>query len=204
MDSGPVSHGVLRRTTGVGGRYYVFSGGIPCMASPRVLLKSAVFTVVVPGIVAGLIPQRLARRDSPVLPVDPRVSRSVGLISLLAGVGLYLHTAWRFADEGEGTPAPVDEPESLVSGGVYSYVRNPMYIGVILIVLGQALRYRSPHVLWWAVGCWLGFHHRVVDWEEPHLREKHGAAYDRYCEDVPRWIPRPWNDPGRDAALENP
>lgn len=174
------------------------------MASPRVLLKSAVFTVVVPGIVAGLIPQRLASRDSPVLPFNPRVSRSVGLSSLLAGLGLYLHTAWRFADEGGGTPAPVDEPEALVSGGVYTYVRNPMYIGVILIVLGQALLYRSPHVLWWAVGCWLGFHHRVVDWEEPHLREKHGEAYDRYCEEVPRWIPRPWDDPGGEAAPGNP
>lgn len=167
------------------------------MASPLVLLKSAVFTVLVPGTAAGVIPQRLAHRDSPELPIDRRVSRPVGWLSLVAGLGLYLHTAWEFADEGGGTPAPVDEPEELVTGGVYAHVRNPMYVGVILIVLGQALLYRSAHVLWWAAGCWLGFHHRVVDWEEPHLRQKHGEAYDRYCKEVPRWIPRlqPWNDP---------
>lgn len=160
------------------------------MASPLVLLKSAVFTVLVPGAVAGVIPQWLARRESPALPVDRRVARPAGWLALVAGLALYFHTAWRFADEGDGTPAPVDEPEALVVGRVYTYVRNPMYIGVILIVLGQALLYRSAHVLWWAAGCWLGFHHRVVDWEEPHLREKHGEAYDRYCEEVPRWIPR--------------
>lgn len=166
------------------------------MASPLVLLKSAVFTVLVPGVVAGAVPRRLARRDSPELPIDRGVSRRAGWISLVAGLGLYLHTAWRFADEGGGTPAPVDEPEELVVGGVYAHVRNPMYVGVILLVLGQALLYRSVHILWWAAGCWLGFHHRVVDWEEPHLREKHGEAYDRYCEEVPRWIPRvrPWRD----------
>lgn len=159
------------------------------MASPIVLLKSAVFTVVVPGTVAWAIPRRLARRESPKLPIDRRASRPAGWVSLVAGVALYLHTAWRFADEGSGTPAPVDEPDELVTGGVYARVRNPMYVGVILIVLGQALLYRSAHVLWWAAGCWLGFHHRVVDVEEPHLREEYGEAYDRYCEEVPRWIP---------------
>lgn len=162
------------------------------MASPFVLLKSAVFTVFVPGFVAGVIPQRLARRDRPELPIDRRLSRWSGGISLIGGVGLYLHTVWRFAGEGGGTPASWDEPEELVGGGVYAHVRNPMYLGVILIVLGQALLYRSAHVLWWAAGCWLGFHHRVVDWEEPHLREKHGDAYDRYCDEVPRWVPRIW------------
>lgn len=167
------------------------------MASPRVLLKSAVFTILAPGTVAGLVPQILARRDHPELPVDRRTSRLFGWIALLTGVVVYLHTAWRFADEGEGTPAPVDEPEPLVVGGLYAHVRNPMYLGVILIVFGQALLYRSVHILWWAVGCWLGFHHRVVDWEEPPLREKYGEAYDRYCEETPRWIPRirPWYDP---------
>lgn len=160
------------------------------MAAPAVLLRSTVFTVLVPGIVAVAIPQRLARRDGSKLPIDRRVSRRVGRLSLVAGLGLYLRTAWRFADEGGGTPAPVDEPGLLVIGGVYAHVRNPMYIGVILIVLGQALLYRSAHVLWWAVGCWLGFHHRVVDWEEPHLREKYGEEYKQYREEVPRWIPR--------------
>lgn len=159
------------------------------MASRLVLLKSAVFTVLVPGTVAGVIPQWLARRETPPLPLPRRPARLAGWASILAGVVLYGHTAWRFADEGSGTPSPTDEPEELVRGGVYAHVRNPMYLAVLLVVFGQALLYRSAHVLWWAVGCWLGFHHRVVDWEEPHLREKYGEAYERYCGEVPRWIP---------------
>lgn len=161
------------------------------MASPITLAKSAAFTVVVPGIVAWVIPQRLARRPNPVLPMPRALARTIGWALLAVGSILYFHTAFRFADEGDGTPAPIDEPEELVTGGAYGHVRNPMYVAVLCFVFGQAFRHRSPHVLWWAVGCWLGFHHRVVDWEEPHLREKHGAAYEEYCEMVPRWIPRP-------------
>jgi protein-S-isoprenylcysteine O-methyltransferase Ste14 len=107
----------------------------------------------------------------------------------VSGVLLYLHTVVRFA-EGEGTPSPTDEPDRLVTGGIYSRTRNPMYVGVLQIVVGQALLQRSVAVLWWAVGCWIGFHNRVIGYEEPHLARKHGEAYDRYCERVPRWFPR--------------
>ncbi len=167
------------------------------MVSLQTVAKSALFTLVVPGTVGVWIPQVLRRRehpDGPKLPFPRRASRVAGTLSLLAGGLLYTHTAWRFADEGEGTPAPIDEPEPLVVGGIYAHVRNPMYVAVLLVILGQALLYRSIHVLWWAAGCLLGFHDRVVGWEEPHLAEKHGEAYERYCEAVPRWLPRlrPW------------
>lgn len=159
------------------------------MAS-RVFPKTAVFTVVVPGSVAVLIPQLLDRvRPHPRLPVAPRISRPLGTLSLLAGVLLYLLTVVRFGTEGDGTPSPTDEPDELVTGGIYSYSRNPMYVGVLLVILGQALRQRSVTMLWWAAGCWIGFHNRVIGYEEPHLAEKHGEAFERYRERVPRWFP---------------
>ena len=160
------------------------------MASPVVLLKTALFSLLVPGTVAGIVPQVLARRDRLRLPIDPGVARVAGGASLLAGLLLYLHTAFRFSEEGKGTPAPVDEPTELVTGGVYARVRNPMYIAVLLCIAGQALLYRSVLVSWWALGCLIGFHNRVVDYEEPHLLEKHGEEYERYCDQVPRWLPR--------------
>jgi len=160
------------------------------MSSIRVLVKTALFTVLVPGTLAVAIPQLLARwRPHPELPGDPRVLRAAGTLSVLSGVALYLHTAFSFA-EGGGTPSPTDEPDELVTDGLYGVTRNPMYVGVLLVVVGQALRQRSPAVLWWAAGCWIGFHNRVVGYEEPHLAEKHGDAYERYCRDVPRWLPR--------------
>ncbi|MDG5819099.1 isoprenylcysteine carboxylmethyltransferase family protein [Natronococcus sp. A-GB7] len=161
------------------------------MASPFVLLKTGLFSALVPGTVAGLVPWFLARRDQLTLPIPSSVARAAGLGSLLAGIALYAHTAWRFSDEGGGTPSPADEPPELVTGGVYRYVRNPMYVAVLLCIGGQALLYRSVLVAWWAAGCWLGFHNRVLEYEEPHLAAKHGAEYDEYRRRVPRWIPRP-------------
>ncbi|WP_293032106.1 isoprenylcysteine carboxylmethyltransferase family protein [Natronococcus sp.] len=160
------------------------------MAQPFVLLKTAVFSALVPGSVAGIVPWLLARRDRLEFPIPVGVARVTGLGSILAGVGLYAHTAWRFSDEGGGTPSPSDEPPELVTGGAYGFVRNPMYVAVLLCIGGQALLYRSVLVAWWAAGCWLGFHNRILEYEEPHLAAKHGDAYERYRERVPRWIPR--------------
>lgn len=161
------------------------------MASAPVLLKTAVFTALVPVTVAFLVPQYLiARRPHPGLPIHRTVGRVLGTISVATGVAVYLHTALGFAESG-GTPSPTDEPDELVTEGLYRYSRNPMYLGVLFVVLGQALLYRSMAVLWWAAGCWIGFHNRVIEYEEPHLAEKHGHTYDEYRERVPRWIPLP-------------
>lgn len=137
------------------------------MASPSVLLKTGVFTVLVPGTVAGLVPRLLARYDREAPLLDSRVARVIGRISLVSGLLLYLHTAWRFSFEGRGTPSPSHETEELVTGGVYAHMRNPMYVGVLLLIGGQAVRYQSLHVLWWAVVCWLGFHRRTSSTRNP-------------------------------------
>lgn len=159
------------------------------MARPLVLLKTAAFSALVPGTVVGIVPWVLSRRDQLTLPLPSSVARVAGAGSLLAGALLYLHTAWRFAEH-ERTPSPTDEPAELVTDGVYGYVRNPMYVAVLLCLLGQALLYRSALVAWWTAGCWLSFHNRVLAYEEPHLAAKHGTEYERYRERVPRWLPR--------------
>ncbi len=160
------------------------------MASPSVLVKTAIFTVLVPGTVVELIPRLLARFDRESAVLDTRVARVLGGASFLLGLLIYAHTAWRFSDEGEGTPSPSHETEELVTGGIYAHTRNPMYIGVLLLIGGQAVRYQSVHVLWWGIVCWLGFHRRIIEFEEPHLEAKYGDAYEQYRERVPRWLPR--------------
>lgn len=160
------------------------------MASIRIRLKTALFTLFVPGTVAVLAPRLLARwRPLPRIPIEPRVARVLGFASLTSGTFLYLHTTGRFA-AGGGTPSPPDEPDELVTDGVYAHTRNPMYLAVLLIVLAQAFLSRSVSILWWAAGCWIGFHNRVISYEEPHLARKHGESYETYCERVPRWLPR--------------
>ncbi len=173
-------------------------------------LKTAVFSVLVPGTVAGVIPRVLARYDRQSPFFDRPSVRTAGSALFVSGLGLYLHTARRFVTEGGGTPSPSDEPPELVTGGVYAHSRNPMYLAVVLVIGGQAVRYKSLHVLWWGVVCWLGFHRRILEYEEPHLADKHGEAYEEYCERVPRWFPGPsglaGSTPitGRNPALETP
>ena len=161
------------------------------MARIPTLAKTAVFSVIVPGTVVVGIPRLLARYDREARVLASAPARAIGFAALVAGSSLYLHTAWRFTAEGRGTPSPSHETEELVTGGIYAVVRNPMYVGVLLVLVGQAVRYRSLHVCWWTIVCWLGFHRRVVEDEEPHLEDRFGAEYEAYREAVPRWIPRP-------------
>lgn len=155
----------------------------------RIKLKTVLFTILVPGTVAVAIPQLLARwRQRPKLPIDEHLARLLGNLSLLTGLLVYAHTTFQFGSEGNGTPSPTDEPEHLVTGRIYRYSRNPMYLGVLLVILGQALRRRSVAILWWGAGIWIGFHNRVIGYEEPHLLETYGAEYETYRARVPRWF----------------
>ena len=117
---------------------------------------------------------------------------SVALI--VAGVPALLDSFARFALQGLGTPAPVLPTDRLVVTGLYRHVRNPMYVGVVTVVLGQGLLIGSARVLGYGVVLWLIFHLFVLGYEEPTLRRSFGTEYDRFCRNVPRWIPRlrPW------------
>jgi protein-S-isoprenylcysteine O-methyltransferase Ste14 len=152
------------------------------------LIKTAIFTVLVPGTVGGYIPYRLlagSRRTW-----DLGAFRYLGLIPIALGAAVYLWCAWNFAVTGRGTPAPIDPPKELVARGLYRWVRNPMYVGVLSAVLGQALLFGAPVVAEYAAAAFVCFHLFVVLYEEPTLAAKFGDSYTRYRRTVPRWLPR--------------
>jgi len=120
--------------------------------------------------------------------------RAVGVLLLAAGVAVVVGAFVRFVVEGAGTPAPVAPPEQLVVGGLYRYVRNPMYLAVTACIVGQALLLSSPLLLAYAAA-FLAVCAAFVKWyEEPVLRRRFGTQYDAYRRGVPGWLPRlrPW------------
>jgi protein-S-isoprenylcysteine O-methyltransferase Ste14 len=96
----------------------------------------------------------------------------------------------RFVREGRGTPAPVAPTVQLVVGGTFRYVRNPGYVAVVSLLVGQALLFGSGAVLLYALAVAVAFHAFVILYEEPTLRRQFGAEYEAYCRKVPRWLPR--------------
>lgn len=167
------------------------------MRRPAALTGSALFTVLVPGVVAGLVPWALTRWQAgdPMPWSAPVRLLGVGLIT--AGAAALLHSILRFALEGLGTPAPVAPTERLVVGGLYRHVRNPMYLAVLAAIAGQALWLGRTSLLLYA-GLFLAVVSAFVrGYEEPALRRQHGAEYEAYLRAVPRWWPRlrPWTPP---------
>ena len=150
-------------------------------------LKTLLFTVLVPGTVVGLVPYWI-RAATGAAPAGPLL-RALALLPAAAGLAIYAWCALDFA-RAAGTPAPIDPPKELVVRGLYRYSRNPMYVGVLCLIAAQALYFASPGTLLYAVLLFLGFHSFVVIYEEPTLASSFGAAYQRYRESVPRWIPR--------------
>ena len=154
------------------------------------LLGSALFLVLAPGTIAGLIPWLMVRWPAPLS--EPWAV--IGLIFLIPGMILLGDCFLRFATQGRGTPAPIAPPQRLVVTGAYRYVRNPMYVAVVSLILGQAALFASlPLALYGAV-MWAGFHAFVLGYEEPTLRRQFPQDYAAFTAAVPRWIPRltPW------------
>jgi len=152
-------------------------------------LKNLAFTIIVPGTVAFYIPIWIAGRRSGFLTFSSGWEQFVGLVPILLGLAIYFRCVWDFATIGRGTPAPIDEPDKLIVRGLYRYVRNPMYIGVLLVILGWAICFRSLGVVSYGFCVGLAFHGFAVIFEEPHLRRRYGESYAHYCRTVHRWIP---------------
>ncbi len=150
--------------------------------------KTLIFTILVPGTVAVLVPWMLLPYSTrPSLPIG--VFRSAGWVLILSGAGIYFRCAWDFAVSGRGTPAPIAPPEDLVLRGLYRFVRNPMYIGIVLVLAGEAVLLASLIHFGYSAIVLLCFHLFVVLYEEPNLQRKFGRSYENYCATVPRWIP---------------
>ncbi len=160
------------------------------MKTAAAALGSLVFLVVAPGVVAGLIPWLLtgwhARGPMPYW-VPFWIA---GGILVAAGVVVLLQSFVRFVVEGLGTPAPVAPTERLVAGGLYRYVRNPMYLAVAAIILGQALAFGQVILLAYAAAFALAVAAFVHWYEEPTLRRRFGEQYEAYRRAVPGWWPR--------------
>ena len=152
------------------------------------VLRTLVFTVIMPGFWTVLLPYWVVGRPAHLS------LRGVGLaggVLTVAGVALYLICAfWGFALRGQGTPPPIDPPKRRVVEGPYRIVRNPMYWGVALVMVGEALLLRSPALAEIAVAFFASTMLFVMLYEEPVLRRTFGASYEQYCREVPPWIPR--------------
>src|SRR5712671_4558419 len=133
------------------------------------LLKTLLFTVVVPGTVVALVPRWLMRDGEGLQGGRLGV---MGALLFIYGAVLYLRCALDFALRGRGTPAPMDPPRELVVAGAYRYMRNPMYAGVISMLAGEAALYRGVVLLGYAGALLVAFHWFVVGYEEPTLRRK--------------------------------
>lgn len=155
---------------------------------------SAVFFVLAPGLVAGVIPWWLSgwRIDEPLPYWAPL--RVVGVVLIAVSVLVLAQAFARFVAEGAGTPAPIAPTARLVVGGLYRYVRNPMYLAVVAIIVGEALALGQLGLLLYAGVIALAFIGFVRGYEEPTLRKKFGPTYDAYRRAVPGWWPRrhPW------------
>jgi len=157
----------------------------------KAALGSAVFLVVAPGVVAGLVPWLLTdwRTSDP-----PALLAVLGAVLIAVGTGVLLHSFVRFVVEGRGTPAPIAATQRLVVGGVYRYMRNPMYVAVIAVILGQATILGRPVLLVYAAIFWLVVASFVRFYEEPTLSRRYGEQYAAYRRAVRGWWPRltPW------------
>jgi protein-S-isoprenylcysteine O-methyltransferase Ste14 len=154
------------------------------------LLKTLLFTVLVPGTVIIYVPFWLLTSQGGTLHLEVDSPWMLGAVPFLLGVALYLWCAWHFTFTGRGTPAPIDPPKHLVARGPYRVVRNPIYVGVVTALLGEALLFHSQSLAIYTALVLVGFHLFVFLVEEPLLRHQFGAAYQDYCAQVPRWIPR--------------
>ncbi|HSR69390.1 MAG TPA: isoprenylcysteine carboxylmethyltransferase family protein [Acidobacteriota bacterium] len=158
--------------------------------STTLWLRSLFWAALAPGTVTLLIPYLIVTRWGPATVSHWGVTQFLGLALVLTGAGLLVHCIWNFAAIGRGTLSPLDAPRRLVVNGLYRYTRNPMYVSVLTVLLGEALLFQSLVLLGYA-GAWFGLVHLViVFYEEPVLRRQFGPSYRSYCRQVGRWLPR--------------
>ncbi|HET9375300.1 MAG TPA: isoprenylcysteine carboxylmethyltransferase family protein [Chthoniobacterales bacterium] len=164
------------------------------MRGALAVLGSALFLVIAPGIVVILVPWWISRWIVQESVLRIPFIRALGVLLILGGLPVLLGSFAGFALQGLGTPAPVFPTRHLVMKGFYRYVRNPMYLAVVLLIFGQALMLGNGVLFGYGVLVWLACHVFVLAYEEPTLRTTFGAEYDAFCANVPRWRPRtsPW------------
>ena len=153
------------------------------------LFRNLLFTILQPGVVAGLVPYLLAR------PVIARVFSEPLKTSFYLGAGLFvagliimLICIYQFAVQGNGTLSPADPTKELVSKGLYKYSRNPMYVGVMLELVGESIAFRSSGLWIYSLCVFAAFNIFILLHEEPRLKRVFGKSYEDYVSKVRRWL----------------
>jgi protein-S-isoprenylcysteine O-methyltransferase Ste14 len=155
------------------------------------LIKTLIFTLVVPATVAGYVPYRILRHYGRTAWPAGWDLRWAGALLVLLGAGGYLWCALAFALRGLGTPLILDPPTRFVAVGLYRYTRNPMYASLLIVIGGIGALFRSHQVILYGLGLFCCFHLFVVAYEEGALTRRFGVSYEEYRRRVPRWWPRP-------------
>jgi protein-S-isoprenylcysteine O-methyltransferase Ste14 len=164
------------------------------MKTTPAVIGSAVWFALAPGVVAGLVPWWITGWQARDLGLAWLPVRVIGAALIVAGAAVLLHAFARFVIEGLGTPVPLAPPSRLVVGGLYRYVRNPMYVAVGAAIVGQALALGRFELLWYAAAAGLVMAGFVHLYEEPALARRFGEDYESYRRAVRPWWPhlRPW------------
>lgn len=149
-------------------------------------LKNLLFTVLIPGTVAGYLPWLMTRGDG----FSWGAGAALALLLFAAGGSIYFWCLWDFASYGRGTPAPIDAPKKLVVRGLYRYTRNPMYLGVLTVILGWVALSGALGLLVYGAFVASCFQLFVVFYEEPQLTRLFGESYLEYRARVGRWLPK--------------
>jgi protein-S-isoprenylcysteine O-methyltransferase Ste14 len=164
------------------------------MSKAIAVFGSALFFVIAPLALAAVVPWWITGCQFQPAFLGADLMRILGGVLIITGVPGLVDSFARFALEGLGTPAPVAPTQKLIVSGLYRYVRNPMYIAVVAVILGQALLLGDERLLTYGALFWLACHVFVVTYEEPTLKRMFGLQYETFRANVPRWIPRltPW------------
>jgi len=152
------------------------------------LLRNLIFTILKPGIVIILIPFMIIRDKLDRIIQPLQFYHYVGIYVFLIGIIIMLHCIIKFTFEGRGTLSPIEPTQRLVISGLYSFSRNPMYIGAILILSGEAIFFHSTSLCLYSIIIFLIFNIIIFLIEEPRLRNDFDKEYRRYCQNVRRWI----------------
>jgi protein-S-isoprenylcysteine O-methyltransferase Ste14 len=150
-------------------------------------LRSIFWTLLLPGTMTVVIPYSILQENGARIVVNWHL---LGIGPIGAGAWILLSCVWHFQTSGHGTLAPVDPPKFLVIRGLYHYVRNPMYFGIVMILLGETLVFWSAGILWYSFIFIIIANLFIRFVEEPNLERQFGEPYREYCRSVHRWIPR--------------
>jgi len=152
------------------------------------IIKTLLYMGSLHGFFTFYLPYRISLADRPIF--EPGMFRYLAFPLWLVGTLIIIWCSVTIIRKGRGTPAHIDPPKILIVNGLYRHVRNPIYVGALLVQLGYIIWFTSRIMIIYFLLFILAFHILIVFIEEPILRNAFGAAYDEYTKSVPRWIPR--------------